>query len=101
MSTNSLSSKIDKVARLLAALALSASVAVFVSDRAVAAGCGGGGGGGAPSSSQPPKVGAPPVPNAGSQANQLDKDKGWRSRGQASAPSAPPQGGPWIAWPRQ
>jgi hypothetical protein len=46
MSTTSLSIRIDKVARLLAALALSASVAAFAADRAALAGCGGGGGGG-------------------------------------------------------
>jgi hypothetical protein len=45
MSTNSLSSKIDKAARLLAALTLAATFVVFAADRA-AVGCGGGGGGG-------------------------------------------------------
>ena len=45
MSASLLSSKLNKVARLAAALALSASVAVLTADRA-AAGCGGGGGGG-------------------------------------------------------
>ena len=44
MSASLLPSKIGTVAGLLAALALSASVAVFSADRA--AGCGGGGGAG-------------------------------------------------------
>jgi hypothetical protein len=46
MGASSLSSKIDKVARLFAALALTASLAVLSADRAAAWGGGGGGGGG-------------------------------------------------------
>ena len=46
MSASSLSSKIDKAARLSAALALAAAFVVFTADRPTLAGCGGGGGGG-------------------------------------------------------
>jgi hypothetical protein len=60
MSASLLSSKINKVARLAAALALSASIGVVSADRAAACGGGGGGGGGHPQAQAPAQKTVPP-----------------------------------------